>query len=59
MDQLAIGGVLFAPVGVHEQQIQAHIKDENGNIQVVPHFPVRFIPLTDKDSQYSDNWYIV
>lgn len=49
--QLAPGGVMVIPVGVHEQEFLRVTKDATGKINTTRVFGVRYVPLTSKEEQ--------
>ena len=48
IDQLAPNGILIAPVGVDNQELQILEKDSTGKISKNTLLPVRFVPMTGK-----------
>jgi protein-L-isoaspartate(D-aspartate) O-methyltransferase len=55
IDQLALGGRLLIPVGTGEQDLVAYDRDAvTGEIKKTILFGVRYVPLTDRDSQIRD-----
>jgi len=51
VDQLARPGRMFIPVGDGEQYIWQVDKDEHGTVKKTKLFGVRYVPLTDRQSQ--------
>lgn len=51
LDQLKAPGCLFIPVGVESQYIMIYRKDESGHIHEETFLGVRYVPLTDVESQ--------
>jgi len=51
VDQLARPGRMFIPVGDGEQYIWQIDKDESGSVKKTKLFGVRYVPLTDRQSQ--------
>lgn len=54
VDQLNSPGRMFIPVGTREQAIWRIDKDKDGNVTKEELFGVRYVPLTDKESQWSE-----
>ncbi|KII66832.1 Protein-L-isoaspartate(D-aspartate) O-methyltransferase [Thelohanellus kitauei] len=52
LDQIAIGGKMMIPVGNFHQELQVYERLVDGSIRATREFGVRFVPLTDKYSQY-------
>lgn len=51
LEQLAPGGVMIVPVGNWMQQMVIYKKDKEGRITEEETLPVRYVPLTDRESQ--------
>ena len=52
IDQLSLGGRLVIPVGKEEQELVAYDRDAiTGLVTKTVLFGVRYVPLTDKESQ--------
>jgi len=51
LNQLARPGRMFIPVGVYLQYIEQIDKDEQGNIHKEKVMGVRYVPLTDRETQ--------
>ena len=55
IDQLALGGRLLIPVGTDEQEMIAYDRDAvTGEVKKTTLFGVRYVPLTDRESQLRD-----
>jgi len=55
LDQLASPGRMFIPVGTWNQNIEHIDKDEHGHITKSRVMGVRYVPLTDRDTQVEDH----
>ncbi|KAJ3764038.1 Pcmt1-prov protein [Lentinula raphanica] len=51
VDQLAPGGRIFIPIGTYVQNVYHIDKDETGKVTQTEVMGVRYVPLTDRESQ--------
>ncbi|KAE9404606.1 protein-L-isoaspartate O-methyltransferase [Gymnopus androsaceus JB14] len=51
VDQLAPGGRIFIPIGTHTQNIYHIDKDQAGKVTKTEVMGVRYVPLTDRETQ--------
>jgi protein-L-isoaspartate(D-aspartate) O-methyltransferase len=51
VDQLAPGGRMFIPIGTYSQSIYHIDKDKDGKVTKTEVMDVRYVPLTDRESQ--------